>query len=180
MATRIWSNTNGWSWVSSDRLCPAFNPCGTWLLYVCDMTHLRVWYDSFMRDTICVLLIPVGHDSFVCVTWLIHMFHELKRRTKPVTQHSCVTSRTFEQNMAHIRMSHGTSKWVMSHMNELQADTRTTFVSRASRHTHIRTKHGTHMNKLYTVSQSTSTRHVTNWTNESWHMYEGVIWGGFD
>jgi len=35
-------------------------------LQVCDMTHSNVCNDSFVR----------GHDSFICVPWLIHMQHD--------------------------------------------------------------------------------------------------------
>ena len=40
------------------------------VVYMCDMTHSCVWHDSFIRVT---WLIHVWHDSFICVTWLIHM-----------------------------------------------------------------------------------------------------------
>jgi len=47
--------------------------CATWLIYLCDMTHLHAWHYSF----ICIL---PRHDSFTCVTWPIHtcdMTHQL-------------------------------------------------------------------------------------------------------
>jgi len=67
-----------------------------WFIHMCDMTHLYVWYDSFI--IVDLLLCPVTrcvvdhsftsatwlshmwdmthsyvrHDSFICETWLIH------------------------------------------------------------------------------------------------------------
>ena len=51
----------------------------TWLIHTCDMTHSYVWHDSFIQATrpfhvyrhdwfICE-----RHDSFTCVTWLMHI-----------------------------------------------------------------------------------------------------------
>ena len=59
--------------------------CVTWLLHVCDMTHLYVWHDSIIRVTwfTSVLCFPkratriqfkkVWRDSFTHVAWLIHV-----------------------------------------------------------------------------------------------------------
>jgi len=54
--------------------------CVTWLIYMCDMTHIRKWriYNLLtcvkwliqMRD---MTHSNVWHDSFKCVTWLIYM-----------------------------------------------------------------------------------------------------------
>jgi len=46
--------------------------CVTWLIYMCDVTHLYVWHDLLYvwhHSFICVI-----HDSFICVTWLIYRF----------------------------------------------------------------------------------------------------------
>jgi len=73
--------------------------CVTWLIHMCDMTHSYVWPDSFHicdmthsyiwmsrhRQICCVTHLwhfmqaicqhsKVWHDSFICVTWLIHMY----------------------------------------------------------------------------------------------------------
>ena len=67
---------------------------------MCDMTHSYVWQNSFICVTwlihmcdmtryICVtwLIIYVWHDSFTCVTWLI--IHVLpRRRNGPVARHT--------------------------------------------------------------------------------------------
>ena len=37
--------------------------CVTWFIHMCDMTHSYVWHDA----------LRMWHDSFICVTWLIHM-----------------------------------------------------------------------------------------------------------
>ena len=65
--------------------------CVTWLLRMCDMTPSYAWHDSFTwavsRDSSqetngasalhagrCAMThLRVGHDSFICVTWRIHM-----------------------------------------------------------------------------------------------------------
>ena len=44
---------------------------------MCDMTHLYVWHDSFICVTWLIHMCDmthsfVWHDSFICVTWLIH------------------------------------------------------------------------------------------------------------
>jgi len=45
----------------------------TWRIHTCDISHSYVWHDSF----ICVTwLIHMWHDSFICVTWLFHMWHD--------------------------------------------------------------------------------------------------------
>ena len=55
---------------------------GTWLIPMCDMIHS---HDSFIHDVnsrlqqhVCIrdhifFLCVLGHDSFTCVTWFIHM-----------------------------------------------------------------------------------------------------------
>ena len=70
-----------------------FPPSVTWLIHVCDMTHSRVWHDSFLcvtwttRDRVCLLCVTwlirvcpgdmthlcLLQDSFMSVTWLIYM-----------------------------------------------------------------------------------------------------------
>ena len=45
------------------------------LVYMCDVTHLYVWHDSFICVTwliyMCDMIhLYVWHDSFICVTWL--------------------------------------------------------------------------------------------------------------
>jgi len=50
-----------------------------WLMYVCDMTHLHVWRDSFTCATWLIQMCDmthsdVWHDSFIFMTWLIHMY----------------------------------------------------------------------------------------------------------
>ena len=57
--------------------------CVTWLSHMCDMTHLYVSHDSFLRviyhiqSTNAALDMSVSelyviHNSFMCATWLIH------------------------------------------------------------------------------------------------------------
>jgi len=48
--------------------------CVTWLIYMCDVTHLYVWHDSFICVTWLIMMhsYVVWHDSFICVTWLNH------------------------------------------------------------------------------------------------------------
>jgi len=91
--------------------------------YICDMTHSYVWHDSFICVTWLIHMCDmthsyVWHDSFICVTWLIHMCdmtHSYPyQQTEPWTispDASCAES-------WHICMSHGTYEWVMAYMIE--------------------------------------------------------------
>ena len=52
--------------------------CATWLIHMCDMTHLCVRRDSFVRATWLIYMcdmthLHVRHDSFICATWPINM-----------------------------------------------------------------------------------------------------------
>jgi len=52
--------------------------CVTWLIHRCDVTHSCVWRDWFMCVTSLIHVCDVTHscvwrDSFMCVTWLIHV-----------------------------------------------------------------------------------------------------------
>ena len=52
--------------------------CVTWLIRMCDMTHLCMWYDSFANVTwlihVCDMTdLYLWHDSFMCVTWLLRV-----------------------------------------------------------------------------------------------------------
>ena len=48
------------------------------MVWLCDMTRLYVWHDSFLCVTWLISMCDmtrsyVWHDSFLCATWLIHM-----------------------------------------------------------------------------------------------------------
>jgi len=45
--------------------------CRTWLIRMCHVTHPHVWQDSLMMYDMKHSY--VGHDSFICVPWIIHM-----------------------------------------------------------------------------------------------------------
>jgi len=52
--------------------------CATWLMYVCDMSHVCVRHDSCMCATwlmyVCDMThVCVRHDSCMCATWLMHV-----------------------------------------------------------------------------------------------------------
>jgi len=58
---------------------------------MCDITHSYVWHDSFVCVTWLIHMCDmthsyVWHDSFMCVTWLIHMC---------AMTHSCVWHDSF-------------------------------------------------------------------------------------
>ena len=73
-----------WWWAPESCSWPA---CATWLIYMCDMTHLYVRHDSFicatclifyMASFMCdspigagILHVSVRHDSSTCVTWML-------------------------------------------------------------------------------------------------------------
>jgi len=65
--------------------------CVTWLIHMCDMSHSYVWRALFvcvLHIYVCFIYVwehvlvvnadltaaQVGHDSFICVTWFIHMY----------------------------------------------------------------------------------------------------------
>ena len=52
--------------------------CVTWLIHMCDMTHSYVWHDSlWLIHMYDVTHSYVWYDSFICVTLLIHVWHDL-------------------------------------------------------------------------------------------------------
>ena len=88
----------------------------------CDMTHSYVWHDSFICVTWLIHLCDmthsyVWHGSFICVAWLIHTCDE----SPPVRHESC---HTYQRVMSHVSKSHvthidescDTYEWVMSHI----------------------------------------------------------------
>ena len=76
---------------------------------LCDMTHAYVWHDSF----ICVTWLMhtcdmthsyVWHDSFICVTWLMHtcdMTHSYVWHHVTWLIHMCAMLHTWEQVAFH-------------------------------------------------------------------------------
>jgi len=69
--------------------------CGTWLIYIWDMTHLYVRHESFTHATriarqrnVCLIHhdsftymthLCMGHDSFIRETWIIHNVTQIAR-----------------------------------------------------------------------------------------------------
>jgi len=131
--------------------------CVTWLIQMCDMTHLYVWRDSSIAQ--------VEVSSHTCEwvmshIWMSHVTH---------MNESCHTS---EWVMSHIWMSHVTHlneschtyEWVMSHI----------WMSRV-----IHLNESCHrcewvMSHLRMITFHVWTHHVTR-VNESWHKYEWVM-----
>ena len=77
--------------VTHSHTCRDWFMCVTWLIHMCNVTQLYVWYDCatwliHMCDVThpiaqVTLMCNVTHsyvwrDSFICVTWLIHMWHD--------------------------------------------------------------------------------------------------------
>ena len=87
----------------------------SWLTHLSDMTHLYVWYESWVLRLleydaciVCVILnapLFVWHDAFICATWRIHRCD---------TAHSyvwhdsfiCVTRRIYACDTAHSYARH--------------------------------------------------------------------------
>ena len=77
----------------------------TWLIHMCDVTHSCVRRDSFM----CVTwLIHVWRDSFICVTWLIHMCD----MTYSYVWHESFICVLWLIHMTHSNVWHDSFKWV--------------------------------------------------------------------
>ena len=59
----------------------SFSICLTWLYYMCDVTHSRLRHDSKKSHICGMTLSCVWPDSFICVTWLIHVSirHDCKK-----------------------------------------------------------------------------------------------------
>jgi len=123
--------------------CDMTHSCVRNDLYVCDMNHTHWWKDSFICDVTChmcdmthpyaIWLVHMWHNSFICdmmhscMTWLINMWFDVSylwyewfTSCTQNMQDLClvyewVVSRRNES--CHIRMSHVTYEWVISHIS---------------------------------------------------------------
>jgi len=97
----------------------AFFVCVSWLMHMCDMTHLChclcVWHKSWappIREWISLVwLFHISHDSFICVMWLKHVC----RITHSTLSHDSfkrVTWLTHVCHLTHSRVSHASSTCV--------------------------------------------------------------------
>jgi len=85
----------------------------TWLIYICNMTHVYVWHASFRTGDMYHWYVCC--DSLVCVTWLIHMFW----CTGPHVMHLNESCRTHEWVMSHTwkrTALRAAQEYVMSHI----------------------------------------------------------------
>ena len=157
-------------------------PCHriTLLLSFLDILHwqdeISVWHDSFICVTrlihLCDMTQPsVWHDSFICVTCLIHLC-DMTRSSLWHDSIICVTGPFRMCDMMHIWISHGT------HMNELC-------------HTHewvvrinlcdMTQSYLCHDSFICVTWRSSMWHHSSIWMshgtnmNESWHTYEWVM-----
>jgi len=97
----------------------------TWLICACDMTHLCVWHDSFVRVTwlICAChvtrqylntftncwqrdssaCIHVQYDLFMCVTWPTYILTRSRQRTaRSWCVYTCVIWLIYACDMTHL------------------------------------------------------------------------------
>jgi len=96
--------------------------CVTWLIHTWNMTHLYVWHHSFTRETHLyvwpnsvkkhihmwgVIRLYSWRDSFMCMTWLIHMWH-VTHLYRDVREHSFVIVRCHFQkcDVVHSYVTH--------------------------------------------------------------------------
>jgi len=135
---------------------------------MCDMTHSCVW-----------------HDSFICVTWLIHMCDVTHSYVRYVPYHSCVwcdlfcvTFNIHMENVKRINESRHTYKWVMSHiwmwhaLCHIQHPYKICPTHYAWVTSHIYMSHVTHMNVTYSAWHSTS---KGNMPNTGWRRPIGYL-----
>jgi len=101
--------------------CDAFT-CVTWLIHMCDMTHLYVWHDSFTCEIWLIHVCDMTHsyvwyDSFTHhashsnLTWLIHMCD----MTHSYTWHDTFTCETWLIHTFYIFHTCELSHWTVLH-----------------------------------------------------------------
>jgi len=97
----------------------------TWLIDICDMTHLHMWHDSLTYVTWLIYICDMTHwhmwhDSFTYVTWLIdlcdmtHLHVSINHATRG--DESCHTCNVTMCVRCRPGKSCHTCEWVMSHM----------------------------------------------------------------
>jgi len=77
--------------------------CMTWLTHMCDMTHSHVWHGSFICATRPMYVCDMTHSY---VTWLIHMWHVSLLYVTWLT-HMC--------DMTHVSVRHDSFMCDMTH-----------------------------------------------------------------
>jgi len=91
--------------------------CATWLICMCTMTHLYVHHDSFIPTAWLICMcdmthLYVRHDSFVCATWLIcmcNMTHLCLRHDSFV----CAAWLIYTYDMTHLHVRDTTDLYVL-------------------------------------------------------------------
>jgi len=107
--------------------------CVTWLIHMCNMTHLYVWRDSFTCVTWLVRVSMthshVGHDSFICHVTQLYQGHEsfLCHVTHPTGHDSfvCATCLIHTWDMTHSHVWHDSFTCVtwLIHMCDMSKET---------------------------------------------------------
>jgi len=102
----------------------------TWLIHVCDMTHICMWHDSSIYVTwlihICEIThICMWHDSYMYVTWLIYVCDMTHRclwgSLAPDTLHFICAGMVLDVSVCGIVLNENESchthewEWVVSH-----------------------------------------------------------------
>jgi len=176
-------------------VCDVTRSCVTWLIHICDMTHIYVWHDSFICVTwlihMCVTRhihmcemthIYVWHDSFICVTWLLDIArtaHLCVWRDSIMCAwynstwlvHMCVTWPNHMCDMTHLYVWHDLFMCVTRHIHK--CDTTHLYVWREL----FMCGHDS-PSCLSHVSGVNDSCHIDEWVihmNESCHTYEWVM-----
>jgi len=126
------------------------------------MTHSYVWR-SYLQ-----------HDSFICVTWLVHIYDMACLVHMCDITHGCAWHDIWQGwwKWTHMHESWHTDEWVMPHMWMIQG-----IHMNQSWHTYEES-HGTHVQESWHIHAWVMAhiwKSYGTYTNKSWHTYARVM-----